>query len=74
MRDDVVTELIERAATDPGFRSRARDNLDAALAEAGIVLEPDELEAARALHARLAGLDDGELTRALGARGRQGAL
>ena len=55
MRDEVLIQLVDKAMTDPQFRDRALEDLDAALSEHGFELEEDELAAVREFHAEVAG-------------------
>jgi N-acetyl-anhydromuramyl-L-alanine amidase AmpD len=65
MRDEVLMSLIDKAMTDPEFRSRAVKDLDGALQAYGYELEPDEMEAVRAFQAQTAGKSDAEVERLL---------
>ena len=65
MAGDVLTELVDRAASDPEFRRRALDDLEGTLAAEGYALSDEELAAVRDLHAQAAGLPDDEIDRQL---------
>ena len=65
MRDEVMSQLVDRVMTDEEFRSKAREDLDGALADAGFELEDDELEAVRSVHGDMVSLSDDDITATL---------
>jgi hypothetical protein len=65
IRDEVLMDLVEQARTDPGFRRKARADLEGALNEYGYELTGDELAAVREFHRRTRGMGDEELNRML---------
>jgi hypothetical protein len=62
MADDPLATLVRRAMTDPSFADRARGDLEGTLAAEGISLGPEELAAARAFQAEVAGLSSDEVS------------
>ena len=72
MSDDALMSLVDRAISDPAFRAKAQDDLDGALAESGLELSAEELEAVRDFQAKAQGMNDAELSDLLAANRRQG--
>lgn len=73
MAQDPLAILVQRAMTDPAFVDRARADLEGTLAAEGISLGPEELAAARAFQAEVAGLSADEVAaRLASASGEQG--
>ena len=73
MSDDALMSLVDRAISDPAFRARAQEDLDGAVAESGLELTSEEMDAVRDFHAQAQGMGDDELTEALATNRRQGA-
>ena len=61
MRESVLRDLAQRAATDPEFLSLARRDLEGTLARYGYDLTPDELKVVTDLQRRTAILGNGTL-------------
>ena len=61
IRDEVLMDLVDLARTDPGFRRKARADLEEALNEYGYELTGDELAAVKEFHRRTQGMSDEEL-------------
>lgn len=61
MRDDVLTDLVDKAVNDPDFRSKAKDDLEGTLKAYNFDLTEDELAAVRDFHSQAAGKSDEEL-------------
>jgi hypothetical protein len=72
MSDDALMALVDRAISDPDFRARALADLDGTLAQEGIELNSEELEAVRDFQTRAQGLSDNELDDLLATSRRQG--
>jgi hypothetical protein len=74
LRENVLSELASRAATDPAFLRRARKDLESTLARNGYHLTAEELRLVEGLRRQTAGMSDEELARTLagGLRGRSG--
>ncbi len=74
MRESVLRDLAEKAATDPEFLALARRDLEGTLARYGYDLTPDELRAVKDLQRRTAILGNGTLAAMLagGLRKRAG--
>jgi hypothetical protein len=73
MSDEALTALVDRAISDPAFRARAQEDLDGALAESGLELTAEELEAVRDFQAQAQGMSDDEVADLLATNRRQGA-
>jgi hypothetical protein len=61
MRDDVLMNLVDRALTDPEFRTRAQEDLEGTLRAEGFDLSEEEMAAVREFHSQFAGLSDEEV-------------
>lgn len=74
MRESVLRDLAEKAATDPEFLALARRDLEGALSRYGYDLTPDELKVVKDLQRRTAILGNGALATMLagGLRKRAG--
>lgn len=75
MRENVLRDLAEKAASDPEFLGSARRDLAGTLDRYGYELTPEELEAVEDLRRRTAVVGDGTLAAMLagGLRKRAGA-
>ena len=73
MSDAALMSLVDRAVSDLDFRARAQEDLDSALAETGLELTDEEMQAVRDFHAQVQGMDDDQLGELLAANRRQGA-
>ena len=75
MRDNVLRDLASRAATDPEFLRRARQDLEGTLVRHGYHLTAEEMRRVESLRRQTAGMSDEELARALasGLEGRTGS-
>ena len=65
MRENVLRELASRAAKDPVFLGRAREDLESTLAQYGYHLTGDELRLVEGLQRQTAGMGAEELARTL---------
>jgi hypothetical protein len=65
VRENVLWELASRAAKDPEFLRRAREDLESTLAQYGYCLTGDELRLVRGFQGQTAGMSTEELTRTL---------
>ena len=65
MRENVLRDLANRAATDPEFLKRARKDLEDTLARYGYRLTGEEMRRVEGLRHRTASMSDEELARAL---------
>ena len=76
MREKVLRELANRAATDAGFLKQARRDLKGTLAGFGYDLTLEELRLVEDLRRRTSAMSDEELSRTLasGLRGGTGSL
>ncbi len=74
MSDAALMSLVDRAVSDPVFRARAQEDLDGALADSGLELSGEELQAVRDVQAQAQGMSDDELGELLESSRRQGAL
>jgi hypothetical protein len=76
MREHVLEDLVNRAASDPEFLGQARRDLEGTLAQYGYHLTDEELQLVRNLQRQTAGMSNNELTRMLadGLEGRTGSL
>ena len=72
MSDAALMSLVDRAVSDPDFRARAQEDLDGALAQTGLELTDEELQAVRDFQAQAQGMNDDELGELLAANRRQG--
>ena len=61
MRDEVLMTLVDKAMADEDFLRRAKEDPDAAVREAGLELDEDEMAAVRDLHQEILGMSDQEL-------------
>jgi hypothetical protein len=75
MREDVMRNLANRAATDPEFLGQVRRNLEGTLAQYGYHLTGEELRLVKNLQRQTAEMSDKELARTLagGLGGRTGS-
>jgi len=75
MRENVLSDLASRAATDPAFLRRARKDLEGTLARNGYHLTEGELRLVEGLRRQTTGMSDEELARTLasGLQGRSGS-
>lgn len=75
MREAVLRDLVQRAASDPGFLSGIRRDPEGTLVEYGYVLYPDELKMVLDLRRRTTALGDRMLATLLagGLKERQGS-
>ena len=75
MRDNVLRDLASRAATDPEFLGRARQDLEGTLVRHGYHLTAEEMRRVESLRRQTAGMSDEELARTLasGLEGRTGS-
>ena len=60
IRDEVLMDLVDLARTDPGFKRKARADLEGTLNEYGFELAGDELAAVKEFHRRTRGMSDEE--------------
>ena len=67
MRESILRDLAQKAATDPEFLHRARKDLEGTLAHHGFDLTPDELKTVQDLQRRTAVLGDKTLAAMLAA-------
>lgn len=76
MRENVLRDLANQAATDPYFLRQARQDLGGALARKGYLLTAEEIRLVEGLRRQTAGMTDEELARTLagGLEGRAGRL
>jgi hypothetical protein len=65
MRENVLRDLASRAATDPNFLRRARQNLQSTLARHGYRLTGEERSLVEGLRQQTASMTDEELARTL---------
>lgn len=65
MRENVLRELANRAAKDPEFLRRAREDLESTLVKYGYHLTGDELRLVEGFQRQTAGMSTEELTRTL---------
>ena len=72
MSDAALMSLVDRAVSDPEFRARAQQDLDGALAETGLELSDEELQAVRDFQAQAQGIGGELLGDLLAANRRQG--
>ncbi len=73
MRDEVLTELVNRGLDDEDFRGRMLQDPEGTLEAEGYQLEEEELAAVRDFHQQVSGVPEGELDEAIaGAARRQG--
>lgn len=74
MRENVLRDLASRAATEPTFLRRARQDLQGTLAGFGYDLTLEELRLVEDLRGRTAAMSDEQLARTIasGLRGRTG--
>jgi hypothetical protein len=75
MRENLLRDLASRAATDPTFLRRARQDLQGTLARHGFHLTDEERSLVEGLRRQTASMTDKELARTLanGLRGRSGS-
>jgi hypothetical protein len=75
MRENVLSDLAGRAATEPTFLKQARRDLEGTLARFGYDLTLEELRLVEGLRRQTAGMSDDQLACALdsGLRGRTGS-
>jgi len=75
MRENVLSDLAGRAATESTFLKQARRDLEGTLAWLGYELTREELRLVEGLRRRSAGMSDEQLARTLasGLRGRTGS-
>jgi len=75
MREHVMREVANRAATDPEFLGQARRDLEGALIRYGYHLTDEELQLVKNLQRQTAEMSDKELARtlAVGVEGRTGS-
>jgi hypothetical protein len=75
MREHVLRELANRAATDPEFLGRARRDPEGTLTQYGYHLTDEELQLVKNLQRQTARMSDNELARTLadGLEGRTGS-
>ena len=65
MRENVLRDLANRAATDPEFLRRARKDLEGTLARYGYRLTGEEMRRVEGLRHRTVSMSDEELARTL---------
>ena len=65
VRDDVLMQLVDKAMSDPDFRSHAQRDPDGALAAHGFDLNDDELAAVKEFQQQTAELPPDELNGAI---------
>ena len=75
MREHVLRDLANRAATDPKFLGQARRDLEGTLTQYGYHLTDEELQLVKNLQRQTAGMSDNKLARTLadGLEGRTGS-
>ena len=75
VRETILRNLASRAATDPEFLGRARNDLEGTLVGYGYHLTGEEMRLVEDLRRQTAGMSDEELARTLaaGLEGRRGS-